>query len=171
MAKDSEKFENSSLDKLYGEPITVNIAGFEYKMDRIKVRDISAVYARIRDNRIKAVLRNHKDTTAYIAAQSIAHAAAIDPTQEDYWNYACTPAGMVYILWRCLSPHHPRITEADVELLIEKEGGLKDLLLAESGITQPDGAEDPDAEGENRDPPPVFGQSSPKQTGPKGQAG
>ena len=162
-------FGKPSPDKLYGEPITVMIDGTEYRMNRIRIADISAVYGRIRDNRIAAVLRHYKSAPQLIMSQAIAYTGCIDPTQEDYWNYAQTPAGMVYILWRCLSPLQPRLTEDDVAQLVEKEGGLKDILFAESGITEPEKEKRP--EGENCDPLAVFGQSSRKETGPKQQDG
>ena len=165
-------FENPSLDKLYGEPIIFMVDGDEYKMNRIRMKDISAVYARIRDNRIKAVMRNWgaPGCDADMMARAIAHVACIDPTQEDYISYADTTAGFVYIMWRGLVPNHPRITEDKVAVLIEREGGLKDMFFAESGITRPEPPKDPDAEGENRDPLPVFGDRQAAKNTPKPQA-
>ena len=147
-------------DKLYDEPITVIVEGIEYKMNRITIRDISAVYGRIRDNRIKALQRNSQGMHPDITARALAHASCIDPTQEDFWNYSGTPAGIAYIMWRSLAPNHPGISEDEAMLLIEKESALKDILLGESGITAPEPTKDPDAEGENRDPLPVFGQGT-----------
>lgn len=170
MPKSKRGFDNPSPDKLYGGPITINIDGEEWKMDRIKIKDISAVYARIRDNRINAIVRNSSGLPPHLVAEALAHTAAIDPTQDDYWEYANTPAGLVYIMFRCLQPHKKALTEDEVMRLIEKEGGLKDVLFAESGITEPEKPKKPDAEGENSDPLLVFGPRQ-KKTGPKEQDG
>lgn len=170
MPKKAEGFNNPAPDKLYGEPIVVQVDGAEYKLALIGITDISAVYARIRDNRIAAVVRNFRGLPPNIIAEAFAHTACTDPTQEDYWNYANTPPGIVYIMWRCLNKHQPTITENEVAILIERQSFLKDLLFAESGITEPEKPKDPDEGGENKDPFPVFGQPQ-KADGSKAQDG
>ena len=151
---------DTSPDKLFGEPITIQVDGEEYKINRIRLEDMSAVFARIRDNRNNSLLRLQNRCKDHILSEALAHAAAIDPTQQDYWAYAQTPVGCVYILWRCMSEGQPGLTEEDVALLLEKQGGILEMLFAESGMYKPGGAPDLDAEGENRDPladKPVFG--------------
>ena len=160
-------FQNPSPDLVYAEPLTFTIDGKEYKMNRVRIKDISAVYGRIRDNRLKALMRNLRGAPDNVAAQAYAHAACIDPTDADYWKYANTPAGQVFITWRCLEPHQRGITEDEVEMLIEKEAEMFDLLLGESGLSKPDEPIDPDSEGENGDPLPVFGGPKNPSTGSK----
>ena len=148
-----------SPDKLLDEALEVDIAGTPYKIGRIRLEDISAVYGRIRDNRLRALLRQQPSCRDHILSQALAYSAAIDPTQEDYWAYAETPAGLVYIVWRAMVRYQPKLTEEHVQALLEREGGIIDLLFAESGMAKPQKPDDPDREGENRDPladRPVF---------------
>ena len=147
-------------DKLFGEALTVEVDGEEYHINRVRLEDISAVYARIRDNRNNSLLRLQNRCKDHILAQALACAAAIDPTAEDYWAYAQTPVGATYIFWRCMAENHPGITEKDVAVLLEKQDGILAMLFAESGLFKPSGAPGPDQEGENCDPlanKPVFG--------------
>jgi len=162
-----------SPDKMLDKPLTVEVDGHDYKIGRVTLDDISAVYARIRDNRQHALLRQQKHCRDHVLSQAMAYSAAIDPTQEDYWAYAETPGGLVYIVWRAMARYQPNLTEADVAALLEKQGGIIDLLFAESGMVKPKPPDDPDAEGENRDPlldPPVFERNRPSD-GSKAQAG
>ena len=158
----------ASPDKIIDEPITISISGEDFKIDRIKLSDISAVYGRIRDNRIKALLRNSKAMGDHVLAEGMAHVAAIDPTQEDYWRFSQTPAGMTYIVWRCMARHNQGLTEDDVARLLEQEGGILDMLFAESGLTKPSEPADIDSEGENRDPLLTFGGGDARKTDSNG---
>ena len=147
-------------DKLYGEPMTVQVDGEEYRINRIRLDDISKVYGRIRSNRINALLRIQNLCKDHVLAEALAWSSAIDPTPEDYWAYAQTPVGATYIFWLCMVENHPGITEADVALLLDKQDGILEMLFAESGLAKPRGAPPPDQEGENCDPlleKPVFG--------------
>ena len=157
-------FKNPSPDKLYDTPITVQIEGQEFKLRRITIDDMSAVYGRIRDNRIKAVLRNQQFAQPHIMAEAIAHSACIDPTDDDYWNYVATSPGAVYVLWRCMHsiPTQMQITEEQVMHLCEQEGGLINLLLSESGMKPPAMPQPDDPEGENRDPLATFANTAGK---------
>ena len=151
---------DTSPDKLYGEPLTVIVDGQTYKINPIRLEDMSAVYARIRDNRMNALLRTQGVCKDHILAEAMAWSVSIDPTKDDYWAYAQTPVGATYIFWRCLAENHPGITERDVALLLEKQGGLLDMLFAQSGLYEPSGPPAPSTEGENCDPladKPTFG--------------
>ena len=158
----------ASPDKIIDEPLTISIAGTEWKLDRIQLNDISAVYGRIRDNRIRALLRNSMAMSDNVLSEGIAHVACIDPTQDDYWRFSQTPAGMTYIAWRCMVRHHPKLTEDEVANLLEQEGGILDMLFAESGLTKPSEPQDPDSEGENRDPLLTFGGGDARKTDSNG---
>ena len=145
-------------DKLFdaNQPITVQIAGEEWRMSRITLKDIHAVYGRIRDNRISAVLRHRVAADPHMLAEAIAYTAAIDPEDADFWKYLQTPGGLTYVVWRCMAPHHPGLTEQKVADLMEGEAGLLDVLFGESGLPLgPRGAK-PDTEGENSSPLPTF---------------
>ena len=160
-------------DRMVDQPLEIDIDGTPYKVGRIRLEDISAVYGRIRDNRLKALLRNRPSCPDHVLAQAMAYSAAIDPTEADYWAYSHTPAGLVYIIWRSMVRYQPRLTERHIEALVEKENGLIDLLFAESGMARPQKPDDPDEEGENRDPladKPVFPSARPSD-GSKAQDG
>jgi len=139
-------------DKLYGEPITVTVAGEEYSINRIRLEDMSKVYGRIRNNRLNALLRIQNSCRDHVIAEALAWSASIDPTPDDFWAYMQTPVGAVYIFWLCMVGNHPGIKETDVAELLDKQGGLLEMLFAESGLYKASGAPAPDTEGENRDP-------------------
>ena len=144
-----------SPDKVFDQPVSVMIAGQEFKFSRLTCDDIAASYGRIRDARIRAVMRNSGVMVQHTAAQAIAYAACVDPTQEDFWNYVSTPVGAVYIIWRSLVKNHPTLTEVDVSRLVEEESSLLEVIFHESGLTRPE--EEKDTGGEDSLPfPPTF---------------
>ena len=143
-------------DKLHAAPITVTIGQKEYRMRRTTVGDLAAVTARIRDERIAAVLRHQGGMRSADAARAVAHAATQDPTDADRAAFINSPWGAKFLLWRALS-HYQVVAEAELERLIEQEGGLRDLLFAESGLvaTEPPTAREDE---QGADPSPaVFG--------------
>ena len=135
-------------------PITVMLNGEEWRMSRIKLTDISAIYGRIRSNRISAVRNTRLD--GHVMAEAIAHTAAIDPNDEDFWNYLQTPAGFAHMIWRSMAPNHPGLTEQQVADLVQTDAGLLDILFAESGMPLVSRGAQPDSEGENGSPLPTF---------------
>ena len=139
-------------DKLFGEPITVQADGEEYRINRVRLEHTSKIYARIRNNRLNALLRIQNSCHDHVIAEALAWSSAIDPTPDDYWAYLQTPAGAAYMFWLCMSGNHPGITEEEIAVLLDKQGGLLEVLFAESGLYKPSGAPAPDQEGENCDP-------------------
>lgn len=161
----------TSPDKLYGKPITVDIGGKEYTLNRIRIDDVSAVYSRIRDNRLKALKRNLPGLRTDIAGEALARAARFDPNTEDFWEYVSTPPGAVYIFWRCLLEHNPGITEAKVAEFLQGEEGLLDTLFVESGLAESQETHKANAEDENSPPLAVFAPAPPSPTGQKKRDG
>lgn len=148
-----------SIDKAHNEPITVSIGGREYKMGRVRVCDLAALAERLRDLRIGAVLRHqNRMRNNAMVAMAVAHAAAIDPDDEEIWNYAQCTEGTKFLMWCALRQHQPMIQECEVESLMESESALRDLLYTESGLVKPVSPDAPE-EGEQENPTPVvFGQ-------------
>ena len=153
--------EKISPDKLFNEPITLQVDGKDYKIDRIRISDMNAVYARIRDNRINAVLRNCAGAPSFLYAKAIAEAAAIDPTQDNFWSYIDTAAGGAFITHKCMTraefgPEQMRLTLDQVEALIEKCEGLKHILFSESGLVAP--PQEPEENVGDENGPPFSGE-------------
>ena len=151
---------DTTPDKLYDQPITVQVDGEEYRINRIRLEDWSKVYGRIRNNRLNALLRIQDSCKDHVIAEALAWSASIDPTPDDVRTYMDTPVGATYIFWLCMSETHPGITEQQVSNLLDKQGGLLEMLFAESGLYKPSGPPGPDPEGENCDPladKPTFG--------------
>ena len=155
--------EAISPDKLFNEPITFQSGGKDYKIDRIRISDMTAVYGQIRDNRLAAVLRKCGGASSFILPKIIAETAAIDPKQDDFWEFVNTAHGGAYITHRCMTretfPDQMRMTIDDVEELIEGCSALKHILFSESGLVGPSAAIDGTEGDENGAdfPGPVFG--------------
>ena len=133
--------EKISSDKLFNEPITIQVDGKDYKIDRIRISDMNVVYSRIRDNRINAVLRTLTGCPSFLFAKAIAEAAAIDPKQDDFWEFINTAAGGLFITHRCMTrsefADQMRLSMDEVEDIIENCPGLKHIIFAESGLVAP----------------------------------
>lgn len=160
-----------SLDKVAAEPLTVAVNGQEYKLGRIRLCDLGAVAARLRAQRLNALLGHQAQIPRTVLADALGALAARDPNDEDIWEYIGSPLGMRFMLWRALTQHQPAMKEDDVDAIIAAEPSIFALLMKESQVAAPPRAVEPDpetdAEESQADPFPVFGkpQPAPQPTG------
>ena len=146
--------------KTHAAPTTIMLGGNEYQMSRIKPRHIGMAGERLRDRRVRAVVRNVIGMPIPLIAQAIAHASCKDPTDEEIWAYFDSTEGVAYMYWLAMQPHKPGLTERQVADLLDDEPEMRGVLFANSGLAKPDAATDEDDENKSPDFP-VFGQPSP----------
>jgi len=160
-----------SPDKVHAEPLTIQIGDKEYKLGRIRLSDIAAATARLRSLRLRALLAEQAGMSWRVAAPALAHAACMDPTDEDVWQFIESSAeGTAYILWRVMNRHNPGLTLERTEELLEEAPEIVALLFMASELQRPRRM----PEGEQREnpteadaSPKVFRRNAESATGPE----
>ena len=159
MTQEPTTFTMPQLDVVVEETATVEIDGQEYKIGRTKLKHLAGLAARLRSERLNAIMVLNGKIGGLIFANALGKCASVDPTEDDFWNYVNTERGSVYLLWRAMSEHQTLLTEEAVWELVEKEPTLITMLKTMSGLFSPN-ALDEAISGETTGPdphPPMFG--------------
>ncbi len=159
MSQEPTPFSMPQLDVVTEKPVTVNIDGKDYKIGRTKMSHLGALVARLRSERLNALMAMSGQIGGLIFANALGKCASVDPTEEDFWQYVSTERGSVYLLWRAMSDHMPGLTEEEVWKFVDKQPDLLTMLKTMSGLVDPKDLDAPlEEETTGPDPhPPVFG--------------
>lgn len=138
-----------SADKAHEQPIEIQIGKNKYKMGRVRIDDLAALQARLRQERIRSIIALQTEIQpSSVYAKTLAAVASIDPSEDELFDCINGAAGRAFLLWRCIQRHQPEVTEAKIKE--EWETGAREianLLLQESHLTDEDAVgADPTAE-------------------------
>ena len=150
--------EELDAAKTHAAPTTIMLGGNEYQMSRIKPKHIGMAGERLRDRRVRAVVRNVVGMNVPIIAQAIAYASCKDPTDEEVWGYFDSAEGIAYMYWLAMQPYKPSLTEKQVGDLLNDEPEMRGMLFANSGLSAPATEEEDEDKGPDF---PVFAPPSP----------